>query len=241
VVEDEPANQELVRAIIESSSVPLLKGAEVVFADSLASARRALASPGIDVVLLDIGLPDGDGLELVKELGTGARPRVIVVSGSVFPVERRAALSTGADEFVAKPIEGDALVRSISEVMQRRTLLVVEDYADLRDMLYEALMTSGFRVLVAEDGSSALKVAAEESAHIDLVLTDYYMPNMLGTELANRMREQHPRLQVIFMSGSPLPSGETGIEPGATVLQKPFPVDELLSTVKRVLAESQNK
>jgi len=241
VVEDEPANQELVRAIIESSSVPLLKGAEVVFADSLASARRALASPGIDVVLLDIGLPDGDGLELVKELGTGARPRVIVVSGSVFPVERRAALSTGADEFVAKPIEGDALVRSISEVMQRRTLLVVEDYADLRDMLYEALMTSGFRVLEAEDGSSALKVAAEESSHIDLVLTDYYMPNMLGTELANRMREQHRRLQVIFMSGSPLPSGETGIEPGATVLQKPFTVDELLSTVKRVLAESQNK
>ncbi len=241
VVEDEPANQELMRAIIESSSASFLVGAEVVIADSLAAARDLLAKPGFDIVLLDIGLPDGDGLDLVKELGTGARPRTVVVSGSVFPVERRAALATGADEFVAKPIESADLITTIGAVMQRRTLLVVEDYADLREMIYEALTAYGYRVLLAADGAAALELAQSESGHIDLVLTDYYMPNMLGTEFAERLREQHPYMRVIFMSGSPLPSGQSGISAGSTVLQKPFMVEELLTTVQRVFSEPAQK
>jgi DNA-binding response OmpR family regulator len=235
VVEDEPANQELMRAFIETSSASYLKGAEVLTAESLAAAREMLAPGGIDVVLLDIGLPDGDGLQLVKELGQGARPRVIVVSGSVFPVERRAALSTGADEFIAKPIEGEALVKTIGAVMARRTVLVVEDYEDLRDMVYEALTAAGYHVLLAKDGATALKVAASETSHIDLVLTDYFMPNMLGTELAEKMKEQHARMRVIFMSGSPLPSGQLGIDPGTTVLQKPFLINELTEKVKAAI------
>jgi CheY-like chemotaxis protein len=239
VVEDEPANQELMRAIIESSSASFLEGAEVVIADSLAAAREALAR--FDIVLLDIGLPDGDGLDLVKELGTGARPRTVVVSGSVFPIERRAALATGADEFIAKPIETANLITTIRAVMQRRTLLVVEDYADLREMIYEALTAYGYRVLLAADGLAALELAQAESGHIDLVLTDYYMPNMLGTEFAERLREQHPYMRVIFMSGSPLPSGQSGVGVGQTVLQKPFMVEELLTTVQRIFSETAEK
>src|SRR5437763_15061896 len=65
------------------------------------------------------------------------------------------------------------------------------------------------------------------------------MPNMLGTELAEQMRAQHPGLRVIFMSGSPLPSGVSGIPPGSTALQKPFMVDELLRTVAEALSRPQ--
>jgi len=176
----------------------------------------------------------------VKELGTGAnRPRCVVVSGSVFPVERRAALATGADDFLAKPIEPQALIRTIGSVMNRKTILVVEDYEDLRELVFEAMTAAGYRVLLAADGPSALEVAQTEARSIDLVLTDYYMPNMLGTELAEQMRAQHPGLRVIFMSGSPLPSGVSGIPPGATALQKPFMVDELLRTVAEALSRPE--
>ena len=115
VVEDDPANQELERAIITSSDEPLLKGCNVLVAGSLAEARAYLSGNSVDVMLLDVGLPDGDGLALVadaKSMGAG-RTRTIVVSGSVFPMERREALSTGADEFVAKPLDPDDLIRTI--------------------------------------------------------------------------------------------------------------------------------
>jgi len=240
VVEDEPANQELMRAIIAGSSAPFLAGAEVLVADSLAAARATLAAQQVDLILLDVGLSDGDGLQLVKELGTGAnRPRSVVVSGSVFPVERRAALATGADEFLAKPIEPQTLIRIIGAVMNRKTILVVEDYEDLRELVFEAMTAAGYRVLLAADGPSALEVAQIEARSIDLVLTDYYMPNMLGTELAEQMRAQHPGLRVIFMSGSPLPSGVSGIPPGSTALQKPFMVDDLLRTVAEALSRPE--
>ena len=100
-------------------------------------------------------------------------------------------------------------------------VLVIDDERFIRGLLAELLTVWGCEADVAANGTEGLALLDLKS--YDLVLTDYYMPNMLGTELANRMREQHPRLQVIFMSGSPLPSGETGIEPGATVLQKPWP------------------
>src|SRR5438105_8637565 len=240
VVEDEPANQELMRAIIASSSAPYLAGAEVLVADSLAAARATLAAQRIDLILLDIGLPDGDGLQLVKELGTGAnRPLCVVVSGSVFPVERRAALATGADEFLAKPIEPKALISTIGSVMNRKTILVVEDYEDLRELVFEAMTAAGYRVLLAVDGPNALEVAHTKARPIDLFRPAHHSPSKLGTELAEQMRAQHPGMRVIFMSGSPLPTGASGLPPGASSLQKPFMVSELLKTVAEALSRPE--
>src|SRR5438132_12547752 len=86
VVEDEPANQELMRAIIAGSSAPFLAGAEVLVADSLAAARATLAAQQVDLVLPDVGPSHRDGLQVVKELGTGAHsPRSVVRLGGRFP------------------------------------------------------------------------------------------------------------------------------------------------------------
>src|SRR5438105_1874601 len=119
------------------------------------------------------------------------------------------------------------------------TILVVEDYEDLRELVFEAMTAAGYRVLLAVDGPNALEVAHTEARPIDLVLTDYYMPNMLGTELAEQMRAQHPGMRVIFMSGSPLPTGASGLPPGASSLQKPFMVSELLKTVAEALSRPE--
>jgi CheY-like chemotaxis protein len=238
VVEDEPANQELVRAIISSSDEPLLQGSNVLVAGSLAEAREHLAARRIDVILLDVGLPDGDGLDLVAEArsaGSGRR-RTIVVSGSVFPMERREALSTGADDFIAKPLEPKELIRTIVAVLVPRTVLVVEDYADLSDLVREALTGGGYRVLVAPDGRAAIELAQSEGARIDLLLTDLHMPIMSGIELAESLRTQHPDLRVILMSGDALPAIEPGLPGGYGVLEKPFMLNDLLEKVRETLA-----
>jgi two-component system, OmpR family, KDP operon response regulator KdpE len=104
VVEDEPANRSLVAAILSRSGQPRLRNAHLVEAASLAEARAALAAGQPDIVLLDVRLPDGSGLDLARELlARAGRPRVVILSASVMPAEREAALASGVDAFLGKP------------------------------------------------------------------------------------------------------------------------------------------
>jgi len=83
----------------------LRSGARMRRADSLAAAHRHLAVYRPTVVIADLGLPDGSGAELIAELA-GAAPRVPVILGtSGDPDAGAAALSAGADGFLAKPVE----------------------------------------------------------------------------------------------------------------------------------------
>jgi len=75
LVEDDELNQALVRAVLARSTYPLLRGCDVVTAGNLARARAVLADGGVDVVLLDMHLPDGSGLVLAAELQQAAAAR----------------------------------------------------------------------------------------------------------------------------------------------------------------------
>ncbi len=106
LVEDEPANRALVRAIIARTDRDRLQGAVLHEAASIADARSVLASHTIDIVLVDVRLPDGNGLDLAAELRATQgleHTRVVVVSASVLSSERALALASGADAFLGKP------------------------------------------------------------------------------------------------------------------------------------------
>jgi CheY-like chemotaxis protein len=103
-VEDEEMNLLLLRAVLKTASRPRLAGARLVEARSISAARRALDSDAVDLVLLDVRLPDGDGLELARELAARPdRPGVLIMSASVLPAEREKAMAAGADGFLGKP------------------------------------------------------------------------------------------------------------------------------------------
>lgn len=111
LVEDEAANRALVRAIIARVAPPELRSAVVHEATTLGEARDILAREPIDIVLLDVRLPDGSGLTLARELTTTASAaRVVILSASVLPAERADALASGADAFLAKPLDASALI-----------------------------------------------------------------------------------------------------------------------------------
>src|SRR4029077_1966146 len=84
IVEDELANRDLVRASLDALGDPFLRASIIEAAGPLAEARAALAANAFDLLLLDLWLPDGDGLGLAREvLEMGdARPLIVVVSGS---------------------------------------------------------------------------------------------------------------------------------------------------------------
>jgi two-component system KDP operon response regulator KdpE len=120
LVEDDPTNRALVRAVLSRAPQVRLRDALVTETATLAGARAALASIRPDVVLLDVRLPDGNGLDLARDLALEGRlptPRVVVMSASVLPAERDAAMAAGGDVFMAKPFRPAELIELLAKWM----------------------------------------------------------------------------------------------------------------------------
>src|SRR5690349_20041689 len=81
------------------------------------------------------------------------------------------------------------------------TILLVDDEAQVRNLARDILVGAGYRVLEAEDGESALRIAEEHSGAIHVVLTDVMMPGINGKQLGDRLLALRPDIKTIFMSG----------------------------------------
>jgi len=120
LVEDEAAMRALFRAALSRAEDARVRSARVLEAPDLATARRLLRTDPPDAVVLDARLPDGDGLDLARELHEASPrggPRVIISSASVLPAEQSAALATGADLFLAKPYRTAELTSALASVL----------------------------------------------------------------------------------------------------------------------------
>lgn len=115
-VEDEAVNRALLRAVFARDD--RLRTARLVEATSLAAARQALTRDRFDLVILDLRLPDGDGLSLTDELqALPDAPAVLVLSANVQEEWRRAAAAAGVQGFIGKPYRRDELVAEIERVV----------------------------------------------------------------------------------------------------------------------------
>ncbi|MCC6927478.1 MAG: response regulator [Gemmatimonadaceae bacterium] len=115
-----------------------------------------------------------------------------------------------------------------------RTILLVEDDADVRGSTARALRRAGYAVLEAMDGEDALQLVASRPDTVDLILTDIVMPRMGGAELVRRLSAQCPEAHVIYMSGYPADSPEVAqVEAlGLHVLEKPYTPAILLFEIR---------
>jgi two-component system KDP operon response regulator KdpE len=120
LVEDEELNRTLVKAVLARAEVAAVREAAVIDAFSLASAREKLGTEDVDLVLLDMNLPDGNGLSLARELASAGmpdgrrRPAVVAVTASVLPQDRAAAIEAGCDGFLDKPYAAADLVATVA-------------------------------------------------------------------------------------------------------------------------------
>ena len=121
LVEDEELNRTLVKAVLSRSTEPTVRGASVIDATSLAAARDRLAADHIDLILLDMNLPDGNGLTLARELSSAdaPKPTVVAVTASVLPQDRAAAIDAGCDDFLDKPYAAADLVAVVARHLAR--------------------------------------------------------------------------------------------------------------------------
>lgn len=131
-------------------------------------------------------------------------------------------------------------VHAISEAMpahtddrSRGTVLVVDDEPRIRLATHRMLTANGYRVIDAATASEALQMQATHGEQIDIVLTDMYLSDWRGTELAARLRQRKPGLRVIFMSGDSLADMIVGTD---RFLAKPFTKQQLLTGVMEAMA-----
>jgi two-component system, chemotaxis family, chemotaxis protein CheY len=110
---------------------------------------------------------------------------------------------------------------------------------DVRRVLRKVLEADGHSVTACSNGREALHAIAAHRP--DLVITDVYMPEMDGIEFITLIREDHPDLPVVAVSGGSLASADFVLEDASqlganAVLPKPYDVDEMRRTVSELLA-----
>jgi PAS domain S-box-containing protein len=121
------------------------------------------------------------------------------------------------------------------------TVLIVDDDRLVRLSVRHYLEGLGYRVVEALEPGDALQLSREPSAAFDLLLTDVVMPGIGGRSLAERVRELHPEIRVLFMSAHPIEEllARGSLQPGDDLLDKPFGQAQLATAVRRVLDADQ--
>lgn len=182
-----------------------------------------------------------------KETGTGLGLSMVqgfvAQSGGLINVYSEQGVGTSFKIYLPR-VDREAETESWGEestagaVMGSESILVVEDEAILSDLVTDMLTRHGYDVTAARDGFEAVQKAAGKT--LDLVLTDVVMPGMNGPEVVERIRETHPGLQAVYMSGytenAIAHRGE--LDPGVILIEKPFTTRELLGVVRRTLGGS---
>lgn len=167
---------------------------------------------------------------IVHQCGGGIEVNSVVKQGTTFRVYFPLS---GASEADHEPVPATAATTE-----RVSTILLAEDEQGVRAFLEMALARAGHRVIATTSGTEALAIGTRSPDPIDLLITDVVMPGMSGPEVADKLRQQHPGMRSLFLSGysshAALPDRVTA-DPGA-FLQKPFTIDALLSKVRERLA-----
>jgi DNA-binding response OmpR family regulator len=119
--------------------------------------------------------------------------------------------------------------------MESCKLLLVDDEEEFAATLAERLTLRGIQVTVAANGEDALLRLAEDEP--DIIILDLMMPGMSGLSALKRIREAHPRVHVILVSGvGGVENGMNGMKIGAfDYLMKPVEIETLLKTIEEAL------
>jgi two-component system cell cycle sensor histidine kinase/response regulator CckA len=119
------------------------------------------------------------------------------------------------------------------------TILVVDDNKGVRNAVISLLERANFKVLSADCGASAVKLAGETAEKIDLLLSDVDMGEMSGPDLGEILKKSRPDLHVMLMSGGP-DGNLLVLNYGWAFIQKPFVAPKLVQMIRNVL-DSANR
>ncbi|MEM7412009.1 MAG: ATP-binding protein [Myxococcota bacterium] len=184
----------------------------------------------------DVGRGNGLGLAsahgLVRQLGGEIELRSEPGEGTTAIVQLPCAAAP-----VAK--QHEAVARALPSTGTGR-VLIAEDDDTIRALIARALRGAGYGVVTARDGLEALARLEAHDERIDLLITDVVMPQLRGSEVAQRVREIRPVLPILFISGydNDELGGWKDRADGIAFLAKPFSIAALLDKTARLFASA---
>ena len=241
VVEDDVVSLKVLKVMLEK------RGYEVQTATSGREAIKFITEGFlIDLIISDIMMPDIDGMNLLKFIRKDKKYKNIpfifttAVNDSQTVVE---AMKYNISGYIVKPITSESVEAKIQSVIDSMpgAVLVVDDEKILRDLVATALLRENYSVLTADGGEQALKIL--KSNKVSLVISDVKMPGMSGIELLVKIKDEHPNIPVIMMTGFSLDfSKEQALSSGADdYITKPFKNVEITTKVRSYYGKKQKE
>ena len=209
---------------------------------------------------VDIGLPQHLLNQLWAAVGHGELPHAYNVD--LPPAPLRAVENTQPQTIVAArapmeipdiPLTNNPLAANIDSrpkpaqmelkpLSAKKTVCVVDDDPMMLDVLARILQRENFELLMAGSGPEIIEKLAGHNGDVDLLVTDYAMPGMQGSELAEQVRRRFPAVKVLYQTGfsDRLFENRTELEEGAAFLEKPFTARGLREAARFALFGSIN-
>jgi DNA-binding response OmpR family regulator len=214
---------------------------------TLAEARAALASEDIGLLVLDVLLPDGDGIDLLRELRAtpqGAAMPVLMLSSEAQVSDRIRGLATGSSDYVGKPYDRDYVVARAARLLGRdgddAPVLLIDDSITFREQLASMLRDAGYRVAQAASGAEGLRSMALQRPAA--VVIDGVLPDTSGAEVVRALRLDAAlrHLPCVLLTGSSgLDNELRALDSGADAfVRKDEDLDLILARVTAVLRKS---
>jgi PAS domain S-box-containing protein len=161
----------------------------------------------------------GGGLRITSTLGKGTRVTVYLPRSLAQPHKLPEAREMTGHEGLSR----------------RARVLVVDDNEDVREVIVAYLEALGYQALQAAGGRDALELLAGNAGDVELLMADYAMPGMSGTELARAAHAKWPELPVIVITGYADTTGFDDQFDEAILLRKPFRINELGAAIERAV------
>jgi DNA-binding response OmpR family regulator len=237
------------------------KGFKVFPALDATSAIAMAKTEKPDLVILDIGLPGGNGyltMEWFRALMPLAHIPIIVITAGDASLHREKALQAGAEAFFQKPFDSHQLLTAIENALidelpeppekeskeaNQKKLLIVDDDQDLLHALRVRLKSHGFRVHFASDAVLAVHMALKIKP--DLIILDIGLPGGDGYLTMERLRSKAVLAHVpiiIITAGDASPHQDKALLAGADAFfSKPIDHHQLLAAIQKALGEGERQ
>ncbi len=244
-----------------SSQALQRRGLEVDVAPNGVTALEMVDEKQYDVVVLDVKMPDIDGIEVFRIIRRKyPNLPVILLTGHSSIDDAFQTSKDGIADYLSKPIDMDDMAARIREVVvrfkQRESedreppppdssvpvrVILIDDEVRFLDSMKRVLERRDLDVDTAESGEQGLTLLKESL--VDVVVLDIKMPGIDGLEVLRRIRTYYPSVQVIMLTGHPsYVTALEAIKQGAhEYLEKPPDIEKLATTIRRLFEHRQSQ